>query len=118
MYIFIFINLLTNAIKFTDQGSITVRGEQSERNIIFEVQDTGCGIDNSALPLLFNKFYQVDSSSTRKVRGTGLGLAITKLLIELHGGSISVASQLGVGTTFTFSINNILETNHELNSTG
>ena len=114
----IFINLLTNAIKFTDQGSITVRGEQSERNIIFEVQDTGCGIDNSALPLLFNKFYQVDSSSTRKVRGTGLGLAITKLLIELHGGSISVASQLGVGTTFTFSINNILETNHELNSTG
>ncbi|WDE06116.1 CHASE domain-containing protein [Thalassomonas viridans] len=114
----IFINLLTNAIKFTDRGSITVRGEQSEKNIIFEVQDTGCGIENSVLPLLFDKFYQVDSSSTRKVRGTGLGLAITKLLIELHGGSITVASQLGVGTTFTFSINNILEANHELNSTG
>ncbi|WDE12583.1 CHASE domain-containing protein [Thalassomonas haliotis] len=114
----IFINLLSNAIKFTAQGAITVRGEQSEKNIIFEVQDTGCGIDNSALPLLFDKFYQVDSSSTRKVRGTGLGLAITKRLIELHGGTISVASQKGVGTTFTFSINNILEANHELNSTG
>ncbi|WDD99777.1 CHASE domain-containing protein [Thalassomonas actiniarum] len=114
----IFINLLSNAIKFTDQGAITVRGEQSEKNIIFEVEDTGCGIDNNVLPLLFDKFYQVDSSSTREVRGTGLGLAISKRLIELHGGSISVASQLGVGTTFTFSINNILEANHELNSTG
>ncbi|WP_281555837.1 CHASE domain-containing protein [Thalassomonas sp. RHCl1] len=114
----IFINLLSNAIKFTDQGTITVRGEQSEKNIIFEVEDTGCGIDNSVLPLLFDKFYQVDSSSKRKVRGTGLGLAITKRLIELHDGKISVASQKGVGTTFTFSINNILEANHELNSTG
>ena len=114
----IFINLVGNAIKFTDKGTITVRGEQSDNSIIFEVQDTGCGIEKHILPLLFDKFYQVDSTSTRKVRGSGLGLAITKLLIELHGGSISVVSQLGVGSTFTFSINNMTEKKYELNSTG
>jgi PAS domain S-box-containing protein len=111
----IFFNLLSNAIKFSPNGSITLRAEQAVNSIIFEIQDTGCGIKQEELPYLFEKFYQVDSSSTRAVNGTGLGLAITKRLVELHGGSMSVVSQVGQGSTFTFSIQNAREGQDELN---
>ncbi|MES9905789.1 MAG: ATP-binding protein [Sedimenticola sp.] len=100
----ILINLIGNAIKFTDQGSITVTTCRKDALVTFSVTDTGHGIPGKDLPYIFEKFHQVDSSSTRKAGGTGLGLAITKLLVELHGGSIEVTSRPGEGTEFNFTI--------------
>ncbi len=70
----------------------------------FQVADTGCGIPDECLPYIFDKFRQVDSSSTRAVGGTGLGLAITRELVTMHGGVIIVESALGRGSTFTFTM--------------
>jgi len=102
----IFINLIGNAIKFTTEGCVTVAAKRLENSIEFSVTDTGCGIEADALSTVFDKFHQVDSSSTRMAGGTGLGLAITKKLVELHDGEISVTSELNQGSTFTFTINN------------
>jgi PAS domain S-box-containing protein len=101
------INLLGNAVKFTDRGSISVRGftEQVEgtRAVVrFEVQDTGPGIPADRLPALFNPFEQADSSSTRRHGGTGLGLALTRHFAQLMGGSCGVTSVPGTGSTFWF----------------
>jgi signal transduction histidine kinase len=109
-------NLIGNAIKFTERGSITLnvsclRGEPvSERGtrralrLFFSVADTGIGIPADKLTKLFKPFSQVDSSSERRRNGTGLGLIISKRLCELMGGSISVDSKFGEGTTFRFSV--------------
>jgi len=102
----IFINLVGNAIKFTDHGSIIVSSKKRKDHLEFKVIDTGCGIPEDDLPHIFDKFRQVDSSSTRTEGGTGLGLTITKKLVELHGGRLSVTSQDGAGTIFTFTIRN------------
>ncbi|MES9967276.1 MAG: PAS domain S-box protein [Sedimenticola sp.] len=103
----ILINLVGNAIKFTSQGTITVSSRKVEDGIEFRVTDTGCGIPAAELPHIFDKFQQVDSTSTRTTGGTGLGLAITKRLIGLHHGTISVTSEEGKGTTFTFTVKNL-----------
>ncbi|MET0104558.1 MAG: ATP-binding protein [Sedimenticola sp.] len=103
----ILINLVGNAIKFTTQGTITVLSRKVEDGIEFSVSDTGCGIPAADLPHIFDKFQQVDSTSTRTTGGTGLGLAITRRLIEIHHGAISVTSKEGKGTTFTFTIKNV-----------
>jgi len=103
----IFINLVGNAIKFTEQGSITVSSQKRDNKLEFKVIDTGCGIPADDLPHIFDKFRQVDSTSTREAGGTGLGLAITQKLVELHGGEIQVTSQPGAGTIFTFTIANL-----------
>lgn len=102
----IFINLLGNAIKFTDAGSIAVKGYRNETGdmAIFEVHDTGIGIREKFLPYIFDVFRQVDGSSTRETSGSGLGLAITQKLVKLMGGEISVESTFGKGSVFTFSI--------------
>ncbi|EPJ55860.1 MAG: hypothetical protein OFPI_02400 [Osedax symbiont Rs2] len=102
-------NLVTNAIKFTAKGDITIRAELLEAEgsgLIFScsVQDTGIGIPDIAIKKLFQKFTQVDSSTTRKYGGTGLGLSIAKQLCEMMQGSISVTSNLGEGSCFKFSI--------------
>jgi len=97
-------NLLSNAIKFTDEGRVFVTVHPTPETVLFEIRDTGCGMDRERLPIIFDAFRQVDGSSTRNAQGTGLGLAITKKLIELHGGEISVTSEIGKGSTFTFSI--------------
>lgn len=101
----IFLNLLSNAIKFTyERGSITVRLFKSEDQqwIIGQVEDTGIGITQEKLSELFTRFYQVDTTTAGQQKGTGLGLALTKHLIEYQGGTITVESQEGSGTTFTF----------------
>lgn len=101
----IFINLISNAIKFNHEGgSVDVELSCSADGqwFVSKIQDTGIGIPCDQLPLLFNEFYQVDSSSTRLYEGAGLGLALTRKLVELHQGTISAESQEGVGSTFTF----------------
>ncbi|MFN3076013.1 MAG: response regulator [Alphaproteobacteria bacterium] len=100
----ILINLIGNALKFTDAGEVVVSIGRQEDFAVFQVRDTGCGIDEKDLPSIFDRFKQVDSSSTRAASGTGLGLAITKRLVELHGGSIGVRSDLGKGSVFSFTI--------------
>lgn len=68
--------------------------------IVFEINDTGCGISEEDLPLIFERFYKADKSRHRSSKGSGLGLAITRQLVELHGGKIEVESKLGEGSTF------------------
>jgi len=100
----ILINLVGNAIKFTEEGEIKIQAAVSARGVIFTVTDTGIGIPYNQLETVFDRFRQVDSSQTRKAGGTGLGLAITRSLVELHGGSISATSSFGNGSKFVFDI--------------
>lgn len=102
----IIFNLVGNAFKFTKYGYISlifeiVKDESEHFEISISVEDTGIGIESSNFDFLFEDFHQVDSSITREYGGTGLGLSITKKLVTLLGGSITVKSNLGVGTTFT-----------------
>jgi signal transduction histidine kinase/ActR/RegA family two-component response regulator len=98
----ILVNLLSNAIKFTSEGgSVTLRVWLNDDTAILQVEDTGIGIPEHQIPLLFQKFQQLDTSYHRKYEGTGLGLALTKQLVELHDGKIEVTSTVGVGSRFT-----------------
>lgn len=102
-------NLINNALKFTNQGSIQVLvSKNTERNvkgnILFQVIDTGIGIPEDRLHLLFQRFSQIQTHPNRKFGGTGLGLAISKLLTEALGGQIQIASAYGKGSTFSFTI--------------
>ncbi|MBE7382748.1 MAG: GAF domain-containing protein [Leptolyngbya sp. SIO1E4] len=95
-------NLLSNALKFTaDEGKINLRLRRENQTAIFQVEDTGIGIPESQMSLMFEKFQQLENSRQRQYQGTGLGLALTKQLTELHGGTISVNSRVGVGSVFT-----------------
>ena len=98
----IFINLLSNAFKFTgDGGQISILAGQRNQSILVEIKDTGMGIPEDKLQMIFDEFYQVEGG---KHGGTGLGLAIAKRLVEEHGGNIWVESQLGKGSTFCFTL--------------
>ena len=103
------LNFATNAIKFTEAGSITLRVRQlaeDEQSVLlrFEVQDSGIGIEQETLSRLFNAFEQADSNTTRKYGGTGLGLVITRRIAELMGGEAGAESTPGVGSTFWFTV--------------
>jgi signal transduction histidine kinase len=103
----ILINLAGNAIKFSDSGEVAIHARvesQNEQNVLlhFTVRDTGIGIPEDKLGILFDKFSQADASTTRKYGGTGLGLAISKQLSSLLGGKIGVASKVGEGSEFWF----------------
>lgn len=105
----ILLNLTGNAIKFTEQGSVTIQAEISSETadliqIKFSVIDTGIGIAKDKLDYIFDMFTQETSSTTRKFGGTGLGLAICKKLVELQGGTISVSSESGKGSIFSFTL--------------
>ena len=100
----VLINIVGNAVKFTHQGHVRVLVKPRGRFLEFSVEDTGIGIAEEKLDLLFQSFTQVDSSFTRKYQGTGLGLAISKGLVELMGGEISVRSRKGEGSVFTFTL--------------
>jgi hypothetical protein len=95
---------LSNAVKFTESGSVTLSVSYREDALLFKVTDTGIGISEGQLSELFSAFHQADASASRRFGGTGLGLAISKRIIELMGGSISAESQLGIGSTFSFSL--------------
>lgn len=95
------LNLLTNAIKFTARGTVSLQVEKVPEGIAFKVCDTGIGIDSSQLSLLFQPFTQLDSRLNRQYEGTGLGLALTRKLARLHGGDITVESTVGEGSQFT-----------------
>ncbi len=97
-------NLVSNAIKFTDRGSIRVEAVQNADQVEITVRDTGTGIAPEHLGLIFEQFRQVDNSSTRRVGGTGLGLPITQRLVRMHGGDIRVESTPGSGSAFIFTI--------------
>ena len=102
-------NLVGNAIKFTEQGSVVIRLASVEERpkrvtVRFEVSDTGVGIGPEAQARIFDEFSQGDGSTTRKHGGSGLGLAISKQLVEMMGGTIQVESALGTGSTFTFTV--------------
>lgn len=103
----ILLNLLTNAIKFTPEGgNVTLRVWIEEKNAIFQVEDTGIGIPEEQLSLLFEKFHQLDTPYRRRYEGTGLGLALTKQLVQLHRGRIDVESIVDKGSIFTVWIPN------------
>jgi signal transduction histidine kinase len=98
-------NLLSNALKFTPAGGrVTVRLYATEHAVQVEVADTGIGIAADQLERIFERFYQVDGSSTRKYGGMGLGLSLVKSIVEGHGGRVAVVSAPGVGTTFTVTL--------------
>ncbi len=97
----VFINLFENATKFTPNGGkITVAAFEDSENVHITVSDTGIGISDEVISNLFDKFYQVDASTTRRYGGTGIGLYISKLIVEVHNGEIWAESEEGIGTTF------------------
>ena len=100
----VLLNLVGNAIKFTDSGSVEVRAVQAGDRFELAVVDSGFGIAPADQARIFDEFQQVDNSSTRKKGGTGLGLSISRKIVELHGGRISVESEVGTGSTFKVSI--------------
>lgn len=98
----ILLNLLTNAIKFTPEGgSVILRVWIEDENAVFQVEDTGIGIPEEKLSMLFEKFHQLDNPYRRSYEGTGLGLALTKQLVQMHRGRIDVESTVGKGSIFT-----------------
>ena len=105
----ILVNLVGNAMKFTDQGEVVIRAESQpaaelQALVRFTVRDSGSGIPPDALATLFEPFTQVDGSSTRAHGGSGLGLAISARLVRLMGGKLTVDSELGRGSTFSFAL--------------
>jgi two-component system sensor histidine kinase ChiS len=100
----VLVNLMANAVKFTEHGGVTVRATIVDGWITVAVADTGVGIPPEAQTYIFDEFRQVDASTTRRYGGTGLGLAISKRLIALHGGRIWVESTVGAGSTFLFTL--------------
>ncbi len=95
------INLIENAIKYTEEGEVNVSLKQKSEHVIIEVQDTGIGIPESHIPRIFERFYVVDKSRSKKLGGTGLGLSIVKHIVMLHNGRVEVESVYGSGTKFT-----------------
>lgn len=97
-------NLLNNAARFTEAGTVTVRVRREADWVLFQVADTGIGIAAGDLPRVFHEFQQLHAAGRRAVGGAGLGLAISREFVDLHGGRISVESQIGVGSVFSFTL--------------
>jgi signal transduction histidine kinase/CheY-like chemotaxis protein len=97
-------NLLSNSVRFTEKGSITLRISQQSQDILFEVIDTGIGIEADDIPRIFEPFCQLENPMRRRIGGAGLGLPISRQLVRLHGGELGVESQPGEGSTFYFTI--------------
>jgi signal transduction histidine kinase len=100
----VLINLVGNAIKFTDAGEVVIKATATDGSFHLSVCDTGPGISTADQAKLFQEFQQADNSITRKKGGTGLGLAISKRIIEMHGGRIWIDSVVGQGSTFSFTV--------------
>jgi signal transduction histidine kinase len=100
----ILLNLVSNAIKYTDDGSIELRVVQDETRARIRVSDTGVGVAPEDVGRIFDEFYRADSKSARLRRGTGLGLTISRRLARALGGDVTVESRVGVGSTFTLEL--------------
>jgi two-component system phosphate regulon sensor histidine kinase PhoR len=98
------VNLLDNAVKYTDRGEITVSMDVQDKRVRIQVMDTGIGIPKDDIPRIFERFYVVDKSRSRKSGGTGLGLSIVKHIVLLHNGTIGIESALGKGTSVTVTL--------------
>jgi two-component system phosphate regulon sensor histidine kinase PhoR len=98
------INLLDNAIKYTEEGKITITCIEEDNKLVLRVKDTGIGIAKDHLSRIFERFYRVDKGRSRKQGGTGLGLSIVKHIVELYNGNIQVESEPGTGTEFKISL--------------
>jgi len=96
----VLINLIDNAINYTDRGEIKINFYREGNNMVFEVEDSGIGIPKEHLDRIFERFYTVDKSRSRKSGGTGLGLSIVKHIVLLHNGKIEVESEVGKGSKF------------------
>ena len=103
-FVQVFINLISNAVKFTDEGQITINLECSEEQFSVYISDTGIGIAPENQESIFEKFHQIGNILTEKPPGTGLGLSICREIINHYGGRIWVESELGVGSTFHFTL--------------
>jgi two-component system phosphate regulon sensor histidine kinase PhoR len=99
-----FINIIDNAIKYTEKGFISISLKQKDDSVIIEIQDTGIGMTESHLSRIFERFYVVDKSHSKKLGGTGLGLSIVKHIVLLHNGKIDVESTYGFGTKFIITL--------------
>jgi signal transduction histidine kinase len=100
----VLLNLLGNAIKFTEEGEVRVEATVSNETFMVSVSDTGSGLSQADQKKIFEEFHQADPSSTRAKGGSGLGLSIAKRIVEMHGGRIWVESTLGKGSTFRFTL--------------
>lgn len=98
----VFVNLITNAIKYTESGRVTVIVEEEDHSGKIIIRDTGIGIPEEDIPRIFERFFRVDKARSRSVGGTGLGLAIVKHIIEAHGSKVEVKSEAGKGSEFSF----------------
>jgi signal transduction histidine kinase len=97
-------NLIDNAIKYTEKGEIAIRVKAMGNQIMGQVIDTGIGISPADIPYVFDKFFRAKRPCVEEVSGTGLGLSLVKSIVEEHGGQVWVESELGVGSTFTFTL--------------
>ncbi len=100
----VLLNLVGNAIKFTDEGEVSLQVRASNSEFLVSVTDTGLGISEADQQKIMEEFQQADTSSTREKGGTGLGLAIAKHMVEMHGGRLWVESRPGKGSTFSFTV--------------
>ncbi len=100
----VIVNLVDNAIKYTNQGEVKISARKEDKTIRIDVEDTGIGIPEKDIPRIFERFYRVDKGRSREIGGTGLGLAIVKHIIQAHKGQIWVKSISGRGTTFSLSL--------------
>ena len=100
----VMLNLISNAVRFTEEGSVTCRARQRDGEIIVSVIDTGVGIAEADHARVFEKFAQAGNPHTGRSKGTGLGLPISKQIVERHGGRIWLESELGRGSTFSFAL--------------
>ena len=98
------LNLLDNAVKYTDHGEIAISVDVQEKRVRIQIKDTGIGIPKENIPRIFERFYVVDKSRSRKFGGTGLGLSIVKHIVLLHNGTIHIESALGQGTAVTITL--------------
>ena len=97
-------NIVGNAIKFTEKGSVTISVQAQPNHVLCSIRDTGIGIKEENVGAVFEQFRQIDGGLNRAAGGTGLGMPITKKLVELHGGEIWLESVYGQGSTFLFTI--------------
>jgi len=100
----VIVNLVDNAIKYTNNGTVKIFVRKSDNMLQIDVEDTGIGIPEKDIPRIFERFYRVDKGRSRELGGTGLGLAIVKHIIQGHNGKIWVKSELGKGSVFSFSL--------------